>query len=134
MLELARVRAAELEANVNLLLGDVQNLDFPENAFDEVVATFVFARCRTQFLGLGEIARVLKPNGRLLLLEHVRSDKPILGRLMDLVDPLIVRLMGPHINRRTVEIVRQSQLNLIDTKNMGVGDIFKTIIAQKNTL
>lgn len=79
MLERAKSRAAELNVAVDLQLGDVQALDFPDETFDDVAATFVFCSVPDPVLGFDEIVRVLKPNGRLHLLEHVRSPNPILG-------------------------------------------------------
>ena len=131
MLELAKVRAPELNAAVALQLGDVQALDFPDETFDDVVATFVFCSVPDPVLGFDEIARVLKPNGRLHLLEHMRSPNPVLGTLMDLLDPVTVRLMGPHINRRTVQNVQQSRLHLERVEDVGAGGIFKLILAQR---
>ena len=131
MLERAKARADELNAAVELQLGDVQTLDFPDETFDDVVATFVFCSVPDPVLGLDEIARVLKPNGRLLLLEHVRSPNPVLGALMDLLDPVTVRLMGPHINRRTVHNVQQSRLHLERVEDLSAGGIFKLIVAQR---
>ncbi len=133
MLKRAKARAAELEAEVNLQLGNVQDLDFPDNSFDDVVATFVFCSVPDPILGLNEIARVLKSNGRLLLLEHVRSANPVLGTLMHILDPITVRLMGPHINRRTVENVQRSHLQLESVEDMGLGGIFKLIVARMQT-
>lgn len=130
MLDRARALAAKTEANVNLQLGDVQKLDLPDDTFEEVVATFVFCSVPDPVLGFNEIARVLKPNGRLLLLEHVRSANPVVGSLMDLLDPIMVRLMGPHINRRTVANVQQSQLQVERVEDMGAGGIFKFIVAR----
>lgn len=130
MLERARALAAKTEANVNLQLGDVQKLDFPDDTFDEAIATFVFCSVPDPVLGFNEIARVLKPDGRLLLLEHVRSANPVVGALMDLLDPIMVRLMGPHINRRTVANIQQSQLQVERVEDMGAGGIFKFIVAR----
>lgn len=133
MLERAKVRAAKLNAAVALQPGDVQALDFPDETFDDVVATFVFCSVPDPVLGFDEIARVLKPNGRLHLLEHVRAPNPVLGALMDLLDPVTVRLMGPHINRRTVQNVQQSRLHLERVENVGAGGIFKLIVAQRRS-
>jgi ubiquinone/menaquinone biosynthesis C-methylase UbiE len=130
MLERAQKVAAALHANVDLRLGDVQILDFPDNTFDDVAATFVFCTVPDPILGLREVARVLKPGGQLLLLEHVRAANPI-GVLMDLLNPLAVRLMGANINRRTVKNVRQSGLTLERVEDAGLGGIFKFIMARK---
>ena len=72
------------------------------------IATFVFCSVPDPVLGLREMARVIKAGGRIVLLEHVRSEERLLGCLMDLLDPLVVRLMGSHINRRTVENARRA--------------------------
>ncbi|MBK8903552.1 MAG: class I SAM-dependent methyltransferase [Anaerolineaceae bacterium] len=130
MLDRATALATETEADVKLQLGDVQKLDFPNDTFDEVVATFVFCSVPDPGLGFNEIARVLKPNGRLLLLEHVRSANPVVGKLMDLLDPIMVRLMGAHINRRTLANIQQSQLQVEGVEDMGTGGIFKLIVAE----
>ena len=131
MLEQAKQVAQRLNVPVDLRLGDVQALDFPDNFFDSVVATFVFCSVSNPVSGMNEIARVLKPNGRLFLLEHVRSKNITMGALMDILDPIIVRMMGPHINRRTVANVLHSQLQLEEVEDMGLGGIFKRIVARK---
>lgn len=131
MLERACRRAATLGVNVALHLGDAQHLDFPDETFDEVVATFVFCSVPDPVLGLREAARVLKPGGRLLLLEHMRAASPLLGALMDLFNPVVVRVMGANINRRTVENVQRSGLQLLQVEELGMGGIFKLIVAEK---
>lgn len=131
MLDRARKRAAQLNIDVDLGLGDVQNLDFPDGMFDEVVETFVFCSVPDPLLGLKELSRVVKPGGRVFMLEHVRAAKPVVGTLMDVLNPLVVRMTGANINRRTVENVNHSGLQLDQVENVGMGDIFKLIVARR---
>jgi ubiquinone/menaquinone biosynthesis C-methylase UbiE len=130
MLEHARKRTADLGLNVDLHLGDVQALEFPEASFDSAVATFVFCSVPDPILGLSEIKRVVKPGGQVFLLEHMRSENPIVGALMDVINPFIVPLMGANINRRTVENVRKSGLVLEKVEDLGKGGIFKLLVAR----
>src|SRR3990172_5733650 len=112
MLERARRRAQALSLKAELYLGDVQALDFPDASFDSAVASFVFCSVPDPVLGLRELKRVVKPGGYVLLLEHVRSPNPVIGKLMDILNPLIVRMMGANINRQTVENVRKAGLEI----------------------
>lgn len=130
MLARARRRAQVMGRELDLRQMDVQRLDFPDDTFDAAVATFVFCSVPDPVLGLRELSRVVKPSGRIFLLEHVRIDRPIIGRIMDFLNPLMVRLYGANINRRTVENVRRSELNVESVTNLGPLDVVKLIIAQ----
>ena len=131
MLDRARKRAAILNREVTLLLGDAQNLDLPDASFDTIVATFVFCSVSDPVLGLRELGRVVKPDGQIFLMEHVRSEKPVVGALMDILNPIVVRVTGANINRRTVENVRRSGLLIERVEDLGLGDIFKLIVARR---
>jgi len=129
MLARAKKKLGEAKAPVTLLEMDAQAMTFPDNTFDTVVATCVFCSVPDAILGLQEIKRVCKPEGRVLLLEHVRLDKPVIGPLMDALNPLVVRMVGANINRRTVENVRKAGLTILSVENV-MGDLVKIIEAR----
>jgi len=83
-------------------------------------------------LGLRELRRVVKPGGEILLLEHVRSPNEVVGKLMDMLNPLIVRIMGANINRRTVENVQQAGLILERVEDLGMGGIVKLMVLRRS--
>lgn len=129
MLDKARAKANKLNLSVDLLEMDGQNMTFPDHRLDTVVATCVFCSVPDPLKGLKEIKRVCKPNGKIILLEHVRSDNPLLGKIMDILDPLTVRMIGPHINRRTVENVERAGIHINSVQNQGM-NILKLIIGE----
>jgi ubiquinone/menaquinone biosynthesis C-methylase UbiE len=131
MLARARKKAAKQNVRVNLLQADVQKLEFPDDTFDTVVGTFVFCSVPDPVKGLMEVERVCKPGGQVLLLEHVLSSKRVLAALMKLANPVVVRMMGPSITRRTVGNVIKSGLIVVRVTDLGAAGIFKLIEAKK---
>jgi ubiquinone/menaquinone biosynthesis C-methylase UbiE len=129
MLDRARQRAARQSLAVELLQMDAQALSFPNESFDVVVATFVFCSVPDPVLGLSELRRVCKPNGRVLLLEHMRPESLWVGRLFDLLNPLIVRLTGANINRRTMENVERAGLKIESLEDLAPSGLVKLIVA-----
>lgn len=128
MLEHARRRADKLELAADIRVMDAEHLEFPDDTFDYVAATCVFCSVDDPVAGLAEIKRVLKPDGRVRLLEHVRSESPAWGRLMDWLNPIARYLSGANINRRTVENVEAAGLELYKVESRGV-EILKLIEA-----
>ncbi|GMR11286.1 MAG: class I SAM-dependent methyltransferase [Anaerolineae bacterium] len=130
MLSRARAQLNGSGRDVSLELGDAQELRYPENSFDLAAMTFVMCSVPDPVLGLREVARVVRPGGHVLLMEHVRSQTPWIGRLMDLANPAVLRTMGPNINRDTVRNVSAAGLELLDVEDLSKGGIFKIIEAR----
>lgn len=130
MLSRARNKARKQGIKVRLMQMDVQKLNFEDNTFDTVVATFVFCSVPNPLKGLAEVRRVCKPGGRVVLLEHVLSANRTVARLMNLANPVVVRMMGANINRRTVENIAGSGLAIEQVTDLKAG-IFKLIEARK---
>ena len=120
MLERARRRAEALGRRLRLVQGDVEHLDFPDHAFDTVTATCVFCSVADPVQGLREVRRVVRPDGQVLLYEHVRPSGRLLGALFDLLTPVTRRLFGPSINRRTEDNVLAADLRIIDVRRKGI--------------
>ncbi|MDQ7030427.1 MAG: methyltransferase domain-containing protein [Ardenticatenia bacterium] len=129
MLERARRRAQKLGLKVELCPMDVQHLTFPDDTFDAAVATFVFCSVPDPVQGLRELGRVVQPDGDIWLLEHVRIDRPVIGTLMDVLNPIVVRIVGANINRRTVENVQRAGLEIVSVEDVS-GDLVKLIHAR----
>jgi len=105
MLRRLRERAREQAPDAEVLQAPAEDLPFEDASFDTVVSTLVLCGV-DQERSLGEIRRVLRPGGRLLFLEHVRSDDdPSLARLQDRVNRVNRFVAGCECNRRTLAAI-----------------------------
>lgn len=108
MLSLARSRARELRIQADLLVADAQALPYAEGSFDSVVCTLSLCSIPDHLAAIGEIRRVLRPGGRLLLVEHVRSSKRAVRLGQRALEPLTVRLEGDHLTRDPLDHLEAS--------------------------
>jgi ubiquinone/menaquinone biosynthesis C-methylase UbiE len=109
MLRYSRTRAAAARVPVNLTQASVENLPFADESFDSAVVTLVFCSVGDPLRGLGEVRRVLKPGGALLMVEHVRAHGAIVATIQNIITPM-TRLMldNCHWNRDTERTVKQA--------------------------
>ena len=131
MLERAARKAGTYTGTIELREMDVCDLGFPDSSFDTIATAFTFCSVPKPVVGLRELHRVLKPDGQLIMLEHVRSAIGPLGILMDFMTPLTSRL-GPSLNRDTVGNVQKAGFRLRRVENVYL-DVVKIIEAAKAT-
>ena len=124
MLEFAKTRPAV----GHLIQADGQGLSFAENTFDAAFATLVFCSIPKPEMAFEELKRVVKPGGKIVLLEHVRPDGP-LGVVFDLINFVTVALLDDHFNRRTASIAVNCGLNIIECRKKAVGAV-KLIVCE----
>ena len=132
MLERAKQRATKLGVSVDLQLMDAQNLTFPDHSFDTAITTCVFCSVPNPIQGMHELGRVVKPGGDIWLMEHMRVDKPVIGAIMDFVNPFVLRIMGANINRRTIENVKLAGLQIETIEDLA-GTVFRLIHAHPSS-
>jgi ubiquinone/menaquinone biosynthesis C-methylase UbiE len=129
MLNVARKRAAKLSMDVSFLLTDGEALPFSAKSFDTVVSTLTTCTFPNPVAALREMARVCRKDGKILLLEHGRSDRDWLGRFQDRHADEFAQPLGCHWNREPLELVRKAGLKIDNSQRVFFG-VFHTIDAE----
>lgn len=130
MLDIARERLTSLGRVADLRIGDAQSLDLPSQSFDTVVSTLSMCSIPDENAAIAEAARVLRPGGRFLLLEHVRSPTPFVHAVQRVLDPLAVRCLCDHLLREPVDGLRDVGLEVERVERSKLG-IIERVIARK---
>ena len=112
MIDVARHQASTSAADVQLHVADAQGLPFADATFDTVVATLALCSIPDDRAAVSEAARVLRPGGTLVLLEHVRSPLVSVRTVQRLLEPLLWRLEGDHVLREPDKRVAQAGLHI----------------------
>jgi ubiquinone/menaquinone biosynthesis C-methylase UbiE len=106
MLAIARERAQQLGRHVHLVLGDAQALEFGDGSFDTVVCTLSLCSIADERRALAEMQRVLRPGGRLVLLDHVAGGPAWVRALQWLLERAIASVSGgDHFLRRPITLL-----------------------------
>ena len=130
MLEVARRRATDLDIEVDLRVGDAQDLEFEDASFDTVVLTLALSSIPDDRKAVAEARRVLRPGGRVLLLEHVRSPLVPVRAVQYLVNFFTARFEGDHLVREPLESVRAEgfEIEYVDRSKLGM---VERVVARK---
>jgi ubiquinone/menaquinone biosynthesis C-methylase UbiE len=127
MLDIARQRAAALGREVALRQGDAQALDLPDGAFDTVVATLAFSSIPDMRRAVAEVRRVLRPGGRFLVLDFVRSPSRPVRAIQRLVAPLLARRYGFHVLRDPLGDVAAERFVIDRTERSRFGVVLRLV-------
>lgn len=130
MLARARDRAGETRPDAHLQEADAQALPFPDASFDTVVCTISLCSIPDDVAAVHEMARVLRPGGRLILVEHVASPQPLVRAVQWPLHQLTYRLQREHLLRRPRLAVAAAGLEIVDLQRRKLG-IVERVVAVK---
>jgi ubiquinone/menaquinone biosynthesis C-methylase UbiE len=106
-----------VEPRPTVLRAPAEDLPFVDDAFDTVVSTLVLCGVDDQPRALREVRRVLRPGGRLLFLEHVRSNEPHLARTQDRMNGVNRFVAGCDCNRPTLATIQAAGFEVTELEH-----------------
>jgi len=112
MLKKAREAAAWNRLDVDFILSDIEELEFPDHSFDTVVSTLSFCSYENPLNVMNKLRRWCKPDGVVLLMEHGISSNVLVSAAQRILDPLLFRTIGCHHTRDIPALVRQSGMSI----------------------
>jgi ubiquinone/menaquinone biosynthesis C-methylase UbiE len=125
MLVRARARADQLDRPADLRQGDAQRLPFRDASFDSVIATLTLCSIPDDVAAVAEMARVLRPGGRLVLLDHVASPVRAVRLTQRLLQPAFLRLAADHLLREPDAAVRALGLEIEQLSRSKLGMVMR---------
>jgi SAM-dependent methyltransferase len=128
--EAATRRAAQLGIAATIRVGDATALPYPDQHFDTVVFCHSLCTIPDDRRAIAEAVRVLRPGGRLLALEHVRSPNPIVRALLHVLEPLECWRMGDHLLREPADLVMAEGLEIETLERLALG-LIERLAARK---
>jgi ubiquinone/menaquinone biosynthesis C-methylase UbiE len=130
MLDIARRRAAQLGRTATLQQADAHQLPFDDASFDTVICTFGLCAIPDHTRAVAEMARVLRPGGRLILVDHIESSSPVARTVQRFLEVFTVPLGGEHFLRRPLNQVRAAGFDIEQAQRFKLG-LVERLVARK---
>jgi ubiquinone/menaquinone biosynthesis C-methylase UbiE len=117
LLAIARRRADAAGVRAELVQGSAIAIPLADSKIDTVVMTWALCSIADPLAALREIRRVLKPDGRLLFVEHGLSPEPGIERWQHRLTPIWCHVAGGcHLDRKMDDLIRSAGFDLIDLR------------------
>ncbi|WP_320046284.1 methyltransferase domain-containing protein [uncultured Ilyobacter sp.] len=116
--------------NIKLEEMDIQAMSFEDNSFDCAVSTCVFCTVPDPIAGLKEVYRVIKPGGKVLFLEHMRSENPLINIFLFVMSIMSKFFLGTSMVRKTQENIEKVGFKITERRDLFF-DVVRIIIAEK---
>lgn len=130
MLDIARSRATKLGRSASLQQGDAHALPFDDASFDSVVCTFGLCAIPDHTKAIAEMTRVLRPGGRLILVDHIESTSRLARAVQRTLEIFTVPLGGEHFLRRPLNQVRAGGFDIEQVQRFKLG-LVERLVALK---
>ena len=130
MLHGAKTKAEKSGRSIRLVEGDAQDLPFADHSFDSVVCTYALCSVPDDARAISEMDRVLKPGGRLILVDHIRSSVAPIFWLQWLYEFIPRRTKGEYSTRRPAIHVMRTDLQIRSRDRLRAG-IIERLVALK---
>lgn len=133
MLDIARKGAADLGREVDLREGDAHELPFADATFGSVVCTYSLCNIPDVDRAVSEMKRVLKPDGQLILVDHIRSrSRPVL-LIQKIIEFFSIRIDGDSMTRRPRDQVVANGFTIEEQDRFKLGGIVERLVARKGS-
>jgi ubiquinone/menaquinone biosynthesis C-methylase UbiE len=128
MLNRSQQRVENYPGKIHRCQMDAELTAFKDNSFDTVLTVCVLCSVKQPVNCLQELKRVLKPDGELVMFEHVLSKNPVYGLILKIMSNITEYLEGTYLDRNTVENAERAGFKIHSHKNVYL-DIVKALRA-----
>src|SRR5699024_8533810 len=131
MLNKAKEKIPSSKAHITLKEMDIEQMDFSDNTFDFVISSCVFCSVPNPVAGFEEIRRVVKPVGKIIMLENMRSENTLIGIEIDNINTFTVRIYRANVNKKTDSNIEKAELK-IESEEYLLTSIMKKLVILPN--